>query len=289
MNARKRIWQPLLHEKHAGTLTGYAKVTAADALRSGTGSGAATGARAGEKAAVKPAGQAGPASAGGSLPAASALSALCGVAAACLAPLAAADAAATDGAAAAAAAGVRCKGSSTAETQRVDAAAALSVLKMHGAAGVMLGAASSADKCAEPSVKQSRGERPDADAVLGDLVSGASSPGAPAMHKSESAAARREVGSKGAQSAGTVGGEGRVDVVAADEKAREEGSGGGGDEERAMTCPELPRTDQVVQREDGRKRDRESETNNVIDKVGEEKPEVRAGKRQVRRKEAIAT
>ena len=33
MNARKRIWQPLLHEKHAGMLTGYAKVTAADMLR----------------------------------------------------------------------------------------------------------------------------------------------------------------------------------------------------------------------------------------------------------------
>ena len=33
VNARKRIWQPLLHEKHAGTLTGYAKVTAADMLR----------------------------------------------------------------------------------------------------------------------------------------------------------------------------------------------------------------------------------------------------------------
>jgi len=33
VNARKRIWQPLLHEKHAGMLTGYAKVTAADMLR----------------------------------------------------------------------------------------------------------------------------------------------------------------------------------------------------------------------------------------------------------------
>ena len=114
MNARKRIWQPLLHEKHAGTLTGYAKVTAADMLRSGAGSGTATGARAGEKAVVKLAGQAGAARAAGSLSATSALSALCGVAAACLAPLAAAEAAAADGA------GVRCQDSSAAETQEVD-------------------------------------------------------------------------------------------------------------------------------------------------------------------------
>ena len=30
VNARKRIWQPLLHEKHTGSLTGYAKVTASE-------------------------------------------------------------------------------------------------------------------------------------------------------------------------------------------------------------------------------------------------------------------
>ena len=296
MNARKRIWQPLLHEKHAGTLTGYAKVTAADMLRSGAGSGTATGARAGEKAVVKLAGQAGAARAAGSLSATSALSALCGVAAACLAPLAAAEAAAADGA------GVRCQDSSAAETQEVDAAAALSVLKMHGAAGVMLGAASSADKPSARSIKQSSGVLPHADAGLEGLVSGPSPHGARAMQQSESAAERGEVSGKGAKSAGRGGGEGRGDVVGADDKAREVGSGGGGGNAKAKTlppeaktCPDLRRAvagEKVVKREDGRKRERESETNNVRDKVRGEMQEVRGGaggKRQVRRKEAIAT
>jgi hypothetical protein len=300
VNARKRIWQPLLHEKHAGTLTGYAKVTASDMLRNGTGSGAAAGAKAGDKAAVTTAGQAGTVSAPVARSATSALSALLAAADAATgaprlqpgAPLAASDAATSDEA------GARCKGSSAGETHKVDAAAVLSTLTMHGAAGVVLGAknlspAPSMDKLTARSLKASSGLLPHTGAALGGLVSGIAPPGAPVIYKPESAAKRRGDGCKGA-SAGKGGGQGGVEVVGSGEKARTGASGGEREhDESARTCPpELqPEVveEKVVTKEKGRKRDRASVKENDRDQMGRETQEVRGGKRQVRRKEAIAT
>jgi len=298
VNARKRIWQPLLHEKHAGTLTGYAKVTASDMLRNGTGSGAAAGAKAGEKAAVTTAGQAGTVRAPVAQSATSALSALLAAADAATgaprlqpgAPLAASDAATSDDA------GARCKGGSNGETYKVDAAAVLSALTMHGAAGAVLSvknlSAPSVDKLTARRLKASSGVLPHIGAALGGLVSGIAPPGAPVIYKPESAAERREDGCKGA-SAG-MGGQGGVEVVGSGEKARAGASGGEGDhDESVRTCPpELQpevAEERVVTKEKGRKRDRASVKKKDRDQMGSETQEVRGGKRQVRRKEAIAT
>jgi hypothetical protein len=298
VNARKRIWQPLLHEKHAGTLTGYAKVTASDMLRNGTGNGAAAGAKAGEKAAVMTAGQAGTVRAPGARSATSALSAL----------LAAADAATgaprlQPGAPLACAAtsddtGARCKGSSNGVTHKVDAAAVLSALTMHGAAGVVLGAknlslAPSVDKLTASSLMASSGVLPHTGAALGGLVSGIAPPGAPVIYKPESAAERREDGGKGA-SAGKGEGQSGGEVVGGGEKARTGASGGEGDhDESARTCPpELQpevAEEKDVTKEKGGKRDRASVKKNDRDQMGRETQKVHGGKRQVRRKEAIAT